>query len=172
MNGTLNENAGEFEGMNRFEARKKVVETLEKKGFLVGKNSHKMVLARCSRSGDILEPLLYAQWYIKTGELAHTSMKMVENESLQILPPSFKDDWFRWLGNIRDWCISRQLWWGHRIPAYRVSLNKDSSEEIWIAAHSVEDAHQIAQSKYNLEKGTYSLHQVYFNFFFFNQRIF
>lgn len=159
----MNENAGEFAGVNRLEARDLVVEKLTEKGCFLGKDSHPMRLARCSRSGDILEPLLYPQWYVKTTDLAKISYKLVENGTVEILPTQFKEEWFRWLGNIHDWCISRQLWWGHRIPAYQVNLknSQNKDQEIWIATHSEEEAHEIALTKYKLEKDSYFLKQVF-----------
>ncbi|OBZ88679.1 Valine--tRNA ligase [Choanephora cucurbitarum] len=145
--GRLNEECGlpELVGCDRFEAREKIIDLLIEKGSYKGRDdNHIMRIAICSRSGDIIEPLLQPQWYIKCKELADISKKQVENDQMAIVPNHFTQDWNRWLDNIQDWCISRQLWWGHEIPAYRikpfggVTIGPDS--DLWVVGSDKADA--------------------------------
>jgi len=117
--GSINHMGGaEFEGMMRYDARIAIEKALEKKGLYVGKKPNKMNIGICSRSGDILEPRITPQWYVNCSGMAKRAADAVRNGELKILPKSHEKTWFYWLDNIQDWCISRQLWWGHRIPAY------------------------------------------------------
>jgi valyl-tRNA synthetase len=118
--GLINSKGGPFAGQHRFEARIKVEEEMKKLGLYVDKKNNPMRLGICSRSGDIIEPMLTPQWWMNCDELAVKSCEAVRNGSLKILPAFHEGTWFYWLENIRDWCISRQLWWGHRIPAWKV----------------------------------------------------
>lgn len=138
--GHVNENGGEaFEGMKRYKARVEVERAMDKLGLLRGKEPNAMSLPVCSRSGDIVEPMLIPQWWVKCEDLARKSVEAVENSELQILPKQFNGTWFRWLNNIRDWCVSRQLWWGHRIPAYKASV-RGSGETIWVVGRTEAEA--------------------------------
>merc|ERR1719217_732022 len=119
--GLVNEQGGEqFQGMKRFECRVAITEALDKHGLYRGKANNPMRLGLCSRSKDVIEPMLKPQWWVNCDELAVKSCEAVRNGSLKILPSFHEGTWFYWLENIRDWCISRQLWWGHRIPAWKV----------------------------------------------------
>ncbi|KAN0024369.1 hypothetical protein ACTFIV_008775 [Dictyostelium citrinum] len=131
-NGTLNENSTpEFEGVDRLDARSMVIEKLKEMGLYKEKLSHPQTLSICSRSGDLLEPVLKPQWYVKCKEMANKSIEFVESGEIKIIPESFRTDWSRWLTNIQDWCISRQLWWGNPIPAYKViMINKLTGEDL------------------------------------------
>ena len=116
--GAINHNGSQFEGMMRYDARIAVEEALKEKGLYVGKEPNKMRLGLCSRSGDILEPMITPQWYVNCTGMAKRSTDAVRNGELKIVPAEHEKTWFHWLDNIRDWCISRQLWWGHQIPAW------------------------------------------------------
>src|SRR5690606_4188879 len=116
--GRINANGGKFEGMMRYDARIAVEKALEEIGQYRGKENNKMRLGLCSRSKDIIEPLLTPQWYVNCKPMAERACAAVRNKELKIVPEFHEQTWFRWLDDIRDWCISRQLWWGHRIPAY------------------------------------------------------
>jgi valyl-tRNA synthetase len=107
-----------FDGLDRFEARRRIVEDLRARGDLVGEAPHEMVIGRCQRSGDIVEPRLKTQWFIRTGPLAARALDATRSGRTRILPERFEKTWEHWLTNIRDWNVSRQLWWGHRIPAW------------------------------------------------------
>ncbi|CAE7205115.1 valS1 [Symbiodinium natans] len=137
--GNINENGGEFKGQHRFEARKTVEEALKKKGLWVGKKSHSMRLGFCSRSKDIIEPYLKPQWWMNCQDLADRSVKALREGELKIQPEFHHQTWYHWLENIQEWCISRQLWWGHRIPAYKV-VKPVQAEEKWFTGRSAQEA--------------------------------
>jgi valyl-tRNA synthetase len=120
-NGKMNSNAGEngkYSGMDRFEARKKIVETLKEQGYLVKIDDLKHAVGHCYRCDTVVEPYVSTQWYVKIKSLALEAIKAVENDEVKFVPDMWKKVYFEWMHNIKDWCISRQLWWGHRIPAW------------------------------------------------------
>ncbi|XP_055624035.1 valine--tRNA ligase [Toxorhynchites rutilus septentrionalis] len=135
--GIIMENHGPFAGLPRYDARNKMMDYLTNQSLIRGIKPHSMVLPICSRSKDVVEFLLMPQWFIRCTEMAHRAKKSVEDGELRIIPDNFEKDWFRWLDNCHDWCISRQLWWGHRIPAFEV---KSKNAVSWIAARSTEEA--------------------------------
>ena len=115
----LNSNAPEaYQGMDRFDARKKVVEDLDALGLLEKIDDHKLKVPRGDRSGVVIEPYLTNQWYVKTQPLADKAIAAVEDGSIEFVPKQYENMYFSWMRDIQDWCISRQLWWGHRIPAW------------------------------------------------------
>lgn len=116
--GTLNDACGEFSGLSTVEAREQIAAKLEEMGLGRGREPHKMNLGRSERSGAILEPYLSPQWYVRTKPLATPAMAAVAHGHTQFVPAAWENTYFAWLKDIRDWCISRQLWWGHRIPAW------------------------------------------------------
>ena len=107
-----------FRGLDRFEARRKVLEELRARGLVDGEQDHKHMVPRGDRSGALVEPLLTEQWYVKTGPLAEPAIAAVEDGNIRFVPGNWSKTYFEWMRNIEDWCISRQLWWGHRIPAW------------------------------------------------------
>lgn len=116
--GTLNENAGRFAGMTVAEARAAVEKALQEEGFLVGVEDHDMDVGHCSRCDTVVEPYLSMQWFVKVEPLAQSAMQAVRDGSTRIIPPMWEKVFFHWMENLEDWCISRQLWWGHQIPAW------------------------------------------------------
>lgn len=143
--GDVNENGGEiFKGMKRYVARVEVEKELDKIGLVRGKEPNAMSLPVCSRSGDIIEPMLVPQWWLNCKDLAKRSADAVRNGELEVVPEQFKDTWFKWLDNIRDWCISRQLWWGHRIPAYEASVKESGAPGVWVVGRTEEEARSRA----------------------------
>mmetsp|Transcript_63182 Transcript_63182/g.137388 ORF Transcript_63182/g.137388 Transcript_63182/m.137388 type:complete len:1069 (-) Transcript_63182:79-3285(-) len=144
--GLINNLGGPFAKQHRFEARKTVEEALKEKGLWVGKKSHAMRLGLCSRSKDVIEPYLKPQWWMNCKDLADRSVKAVREGELKILPEFHHQTWYHWLENIQDWCISRQLWWGHRIPAYKV-VKPAQDKEMWFSAKSAEEATKKAEAK-------------------------
>lgn len=117
--GTINKNAPvDYQGMDRFVAREQIVQDLEKAGFLVKVEPHKLKVPRGEKSNVIIEPLLTDQWYVKTKPLAEPAIEAVQKGEIRFIPENWTKTYFQWMENIEDWCISRQLWWGHRIPAW------------------------------------------------------
>ena len=107
-----------FDGLDRYEARTAIVAELTERGDLVGEQAHEMVIGRCERSNDVIEPRLKTQWFVRTGPLAEAALEATRSGRVRILPERFTKTWEHWMTNIRDWNVSRQLWWGHRIPAW------------------------------------------------------
>ena len=107
-----------YDGLDRYEARQRILDDLATRGDLVEERPHEMIVGRCQRSNDVLEPRLKTQWFIRTGPLAERALDATRTGRTRILPDRFERTWEHWLTNIRDWNVSRQLWWGHRIPAW------------------------------------------------------
>ena len=117
-NAHMNKNAGPYAGSSRYAARVRVLEDLRQQGFLVGEKDHTIAIGKCDRCGTVVEPRLSTQWFIKIKPLAERATEVVENGEITIVPENYKQIYLNWMHNIHDWCISRQLWWGHRIPAW------------------------------------------------------
>ena len=115
----MNQNAGPYAGLDRFDARKRVLADLEAQGFLVAIKDYTISLGKCDRSGTVVEPRLSEQWFVKIEPLAKRAIEVVEKGYIRFTPENYKTIYLNWMYNIHDWCISRQLWWGHRIPAWR-----------------------------------------------------
>ncbi|HTX05395.1 MAG TPA: valine--tRNA ligase, partial [Steroidobacteraceae bacterium] len=138
---TLNENVPQrFRGLDRLEARRRVLAELEAAGLLGKTEKHKLVVPRGDRSGAVLEPYLTDQWYVRIAPLAAPAIAAVESGRTRFVPESWSKTYFEWMRNIKDWCVSRQLWWGHRIPAWY-----DSRGNIYVARSEAE-----ARSKHRL----------------------
>jgi valyl-tRNA synthetase len=116
--GRMNENAGPYRGMDRFECREKMVEDFERAEVLVKIEDYRHMVGHCYRCKTIVEPNLSLQWFVKTKPLAKTAIEAVRDGRTRIIPEVWEKTYFEWMENIRDWCISRQIWWGHRIPAW------------------------------------------------------
>ncbi len=114
----MTEEAGPYAGLDRFEARKKVVEDLKAQGLLEKIEDYEVVLGKCYRCGDVVEPLLSKQWFVRMKPLAQPAIAAVERGFTRLIPENWKNLYYDWMFNIRDWCISRQIWWGHRLPAW------------------------------------------------------
>ncbi len=114
----MNQNTGAYAGLDRLKARQRVLEDLERQGFLVGVKDYTIALGKCDRCGTVVEPRLSTQWFVKVTPLAERAIQVVEDGEIEIVPENYKQIYLNWMGNIHDWCISRQLWWGHRIPAW------------------------------------------------------
>lgn len=115
---TMNSYAGKYEGMDRYECRRAMVKDLEEQGLLVKVEDHSHNVGQCYRCGTTVEPIVSKQWFVKMKPLAQPAIDAVKNKETEFVPEHFEKVYFHWLENIRDWCISRQLWWGHRIPAF------------------------------------------------------
>ncbi len=115
---TVNENGGKYQGLDRYECRKAVLRDLEEGGYLVKTEDHEHNVGTCYRCGTTVEPMTSAQWFVKMAPLAKPAMDVVHDGRVKFVPGRFANTYLRWMENVHDWCISRQLWWGHRIPAY------------------------------------------------------
>ena len=141
----INDSAPEqYTGLDRYDARKKIVGDLDQLGLLDKIDEHKLMVPRGDRSGSVIEPFLTDQWYVKIAPLAAPAIKAVEDGSIRFVPDNWKNTYFEWMRNIQDWCISRQIWWGHRIPAWY-----DPEGNVYVAA-SEEDV----RVKYNVPATT------------------
>jgi valyl-tRNA synthetase len=121
----MNQNAGAYAGLDRFEARKRVLHDLREQGFLAGEKDYTVALGKCDRCGTIVEPRLSEQWFVKVAPLAERAKEAVESGEITIVPENHRQVYLNWMNNIHDWCVSRQLWWGHRIPAWTCGKCKD-----------------------------------------------
>uniref|UniRef100_A0A8C5HGB0 Valine--tRNA ligase n=1 Tax=Gouania willdenowi TaxID=441366 RepID=A0A8C5HGB0_GOUWI len=155
-----------FLGMKRFEARKAVLQALKDRGQFKETKDNPMVVPVCSRSKDIVEPLLKPQWYVSCTDMGKQAADAVREGRLKIIPDHHLKTWFNWMDNIRDWCISRQLWWGHRIPAYFVTVDDPSvnqGEDIdghyWVSGRSEEEARAKAAKRFNVSTDKITLKQ-------------
>ena len=141
IDANLNENAPEkYQGMERFDARKKIVEDLSEQGLLVKIDDHKLKVPRGDRSGVIVEPFLTDQWYVAVESLAKPAIEAVENGDIEFVPKNWENTYFSWMRDLQDWCISRQLWWGHRIPAW---YDEDGKFYVGRNEAEVREKHQL-----------------------------
>ncbi len=138
----VNENAGPYAGLSRFAARERVLEDLRQQGFLAGEKDYTIAIGKCDRCGTVVEPRLSTQWFIKIKPLADRATEVVENSEITIVPENYKQIYLNWMHNIHDWCISRQLWWGHRIPAWHCKCG-----EIIVAREAPEKCSKCGESK-------------------------
>ncbi|MEO8357223.1 MAG: valine--tRNA ligase [Chloroflexota bacterium] len=114
----INENGGQYQGQDRFDARKNMWADMKKAGLVIKTESYRTTIPRSQRGGEIVEPMISTQWFVTIEPLAKTALDAVKDGRIQIVPERFEKTYFNWLENIKDWCISRQLWWGHRIPVW------------------------------------------------------
>ncbi|XP_028910687.1 valine--tRNA ligase, mitochondrial isoform X1 [Ornithorhynchus anatinus] len=143
--GTMSPQSGDWlQGLHRFEAREKIVSALKERGLFRGIRDHPMVLPLCSRSGDVVEYLLKSQWFVRCREMGERAAQAVASGSLRLTPNFHQKKWNQWFAHGSDWCISRQLWWGHQIPAYRVVSEQGDGEECWVVGRSEAEARDAA----------------------------
>jgi valyl-tRNA synthetase len=130
-----------YQGMDRFEARKRIVADLEEQGLLVEVKKHKLMVPRGDRTGVVIEPMLTDQWFVDMKDIAARSLQVVQDGDVSFVPEQWINTYNAWLANIQDWCISRQLWWGHQIPAWY-----DEDGNVYVA-RSEQDALQQSGGK-------------------------
>ncbi|MBR5092653.1 MAG: valine--tRNA ligase [Bacteroidales bacterium] len=145
-NGTLNEHGGKYCGMDRFACRKAIMKDLEEAGLVEKIEDYTNKVGHSERTDAVIEPKLSAQWFLKMDDLAKRALEVVENDTIRFHPAKFKNTYRHWLENIKDWCISRQLWWGQRIPAWYLDVN--GKVEV-IVANTEDEARKVATEKYN-----------------------
>ena len=130
--GTINENGGKYEGLDRYECRKRIVRDLEEQGYLVKTEDYSHNVGTCYRCHNDVEPLISAQWFVRMAPLAKEALRVVYDGEIRFVPERFAKTYTNWMENVHDWCISRQLWWGHQIPAYycddcgEITVSKDA----------------------------------------------
>ena len=147
----------------RFDARNSVYEELNRLGLIVGKKPNPMSIGRCSKSNDIIEPLLKPQWYVDCQDMAARAVSAVRNGDLIVTPEEHHTTWYAFLEDIQDWCISRQLWWGHRIPAYLVTIpgvvdhpDRNIAEHFSVG-RTEEEARRNAAARFNVPEDQITL---------------
>lgn len=141
----VNSNGGKYKGLDRYEARDAILADLEKEGLLVGVKEHNHAVGHCYRCNSVIEPRVSTQWFVKMKPLAKRALEVVKNGQIKITPQRWEKVYYNWLENIRDWTISRQIWWGHRIPAYY------AQDGTVFVAKSLEDAKKQAKEKFGVE---------------------
>ncbi len=151
-NGTLNENGGDYIGLDRFECRKKIAKDLETAGLMLKVEDYMNNVGFSERTNAVIEPKLSLQWFLKMSDLAKPALEVVMNDTIQFHPAKFKNTYRHWMENVKDWCVSRQLWWGQRIPAYYLP-NRE-----FVVAKTAEEALKMAQELFPAEN--YSLNDL------------
>eukprot|EP00066_Takifugu_rubripes_P003644 XP_003966382.2 PREDICTED: valine--tRNA ligase [Takifugu rubripes] len=155
-----------YSGMKRFDARKAVLQALKDRDQFKEIKDNPMVVPVCSRSKDIVEPLMKPQWYVSCSDMGKQAADAVREGRLKIIPDHHLKTWFNWMDNIRDWCISRQLWWGHRIPAYFITVSdasvkpgEDMDGHYWVSGRTPEEAREKAAKRFNVSPDKIALRQ-------------
>ena len=143
--GTISKDGELYVGMDRFEVRKQIAKDLNETGFMVHVEDYQNKVGYSERTDVVIEPHLSLQWWVSMKELAQPALENVMNDTIQFHPPKFKNTYRHWMENVKDWCISRQLWWGHRIPAYYYG----EGDNDFVVAHSVDEALKLARVKSN-----------------------
>jgi len=163
--GTINGNGAQFKGMMRFDARDAVYKALDAMKLIKEKTPNAMRIGKCSKSGDIIEPLMKPQWYVDCTDMAKRSVDAVRSKELKIVPEEHERTWYHWLENIQPWCISRQLWWGHRIPVYLVTIPGKidvpdfNNNEHYVVGRNIEEARKNAAKKFGVSEKIVQLEQ-------------
>ncbi|KAH6998399.1 tRNA synthetases class I-domain-containing protein [Ilyonectria sp. MPI-CAGE-AT-0026] len=157
--GLLNENAGPYKGQKRFDVRYTIQDDLKAKGLYVDKKDNAMKVPLCEKSKDVIEPIMKPQWWVRMKDLAEPALQVVKDGKIKIRPESAERSYYRWLEDINDWCISRQLWWGHQCPVYFAKIEGGAGdipeEKLWFAGRTEEEA--LAKAKAALPGKTFTL---------------
>jgi valyl-tRNA synthetase len=147
--GKMNENTGIYVGQKRFDVRYTIQDDLKKLGLYVVKKDNPMTVPLCEKSKDVIEPLMKPQWWMRMKEMSAAALKVVESGEIKILPESAEKSYIRWMSNVNDWCLSRQLWWGHQAPMYFAHIYGEegnrSDGKLWFAGRTQEEAEEKAR---------------------------
>ena len=154
-NGTLNENGLHFQGIDRFEVRKLIAVELKEKGYLVKTEDHLNKVGFSERTNAVIEPKLSKQWFLSMSDIAKPALENVMNDTIRFFPDKFKNTYRHWMENIKDWCISRQLWWGHQIPVWY--FGQDTND--FVVAHNAQEAQEKASAILGKRCSMEELHQ-------------
>ncbi|KAJ3006608.1 UNVERIFIED_CONTAM: hypothetical protein HDU68_003984 [Siphonaria sp. JEL0065] len=150
--GKINEEGAQFAGLQRFDARVAILNALKESGAYKETKPNPMQLPICTRSNNVVEPLMKPQWWVDCKDMAAKAMEAVRSGELEIIPKTSEKDWFLWLEKIQDWCISRQLWWGHRVPAYYIKIKGEENDSMdskyWVSGRSEEEALEKAHARF------------------------
>ncbi|CAJ2501037.1 Uu.00g038900.m01.CDS01 [Anthostomella pinea] len=156
--GLMNENAGAYQGQKRFDVRYTIQDDLKKLGLYVDKKDNPMTVPMCDRSKDIIEPLLKPQWWMRMKDLAADAVEVVKEGQIKIKPETAERSYYRWMENVNDWCLSRQLWWGHRCPVWYAEIEGSSGEredeKLWFPGRTEEEAQAKAEKALQGQKFT------------------
>lgn len=142
--GSMNANTGEYNGLDRFECREKLWADMEEAGLVIEVKPHTQRVPRSQRGGEVIEPMVSSQWFVRTAGMGAKALEAVREGDIKIVPQRFDKIWYNWLEDIHDWCVSRQLWWGHRIPVWYVG---GSGESEYIVARNEDEAREKAIAK-------------------------
>eukprot|EP00522_Entomoneis_paludosa_P011021 CAMPEP_0172463194 /NCGR_PEP_ID=MMETSP1065-20121228/46288_1 /TAXON_ID=265537 /ORGANISM="Amphiprora paludosa, Strain CCMP125" /LENGTH=1013 /DNA_ID=CAMNT_0013219083 /DNA_START=213 /DNA_END=3254 /DNA_ORIENTATION=- len=142
--GSMNSNAGEYDGLDRFECREKLWSDMDEAGLVIEAKPHTQRVPRSQRGGEVIEPMVSSQWFVKTEGMGAKALQAVKGGDIKIVPQRFDKIWYNWLEDIHDWCVSRQLWWGHRIPVWYVG---ESGESEYVVARNEKEAREKAIEK-------------------------
>jgi valyl-tRNA synthetase len=142
--GKMNENAGPYVGQKRFDVRYTIQDDLKKAGLFVDKKDNPMTVPLCDKSKDVIEPLMKPQWWMRMKEMSEAALKAVTSGEIKILPETAERSYIRWMSNVNDWCLSRQLWWGHQAPMYFAHIygeeNDEADGKLWFSGRTQEEA--------------------------------
>ncbi|KAH9902207.1 tRNA synthetases class I-domain-containing protein [Xylariomycetidae sp. FL2044] len=159
--GLMNDNAGPYKGQKRFDVRYTVQDDLKKIGLYVDKKDNPMKVPVCSKSKDVIEPIMKPQWWMRMKDLAAPAIQVVKDGKIKIKPESAEKSYYRWMEDINDWCLSRQLWWGHRCPVYYAQVEGEAedraNEKLWFSGRTEEEARGKAEKALSGKK--FTLHQ-------------
>ncbi len=134
-----------YEGLDRFECRNRLWEDMRRNGFVISEEEHMQRIPVSQRGGEVIEPMVSTQWFVKTGKMAQAAMDAVKKGEIEIVPERFEKIWYNWLGDgLHDWCVSRQLWWGHRIPVWYVHENGEKRDGVYFVARNEKEARILA----------------------------
>ncbi|KAK7907877.1 tRNA synthetases class I-domain-containing protein [Apiospora marii] len=159
--GLMNENAGPYKGQKRFDVRYTIIKDLKEKNLYVDWKDNPMTVPLCDKTKDVIEPVMKPQWWMKMDDLAKPALEVVKNGKIKIRPESAEKSYYRWMENINDWCISRQLWWGHQCPVYFASVEGEENDEgdsnRWFSGRTEEEAQAkadkaLAGKKFTLKR--------------------